>query len=183
MARATPIGLSLVGYRGAGKSTIGPIVAERLGLPFLDVDQELEARVGRSIRAIFAEQGEAAFRDYEEATLRALTEQGPSVLATGGGAVLREANRQVLRRFGPVIWLSARPEVLAQRLRADRQERPALTASGTLAEVAAVLETRLPFYREAADVTIDTTDRSPAEVAEEVVRLWRGRTREAGGMA
>ena len=92
-------GLALVGLRGTGKSTVGRILAERLGRPFADADVELAARAGRPIRAIFAELGEPGFRDLEEETLAALVAGPPLVLATGGGAVLRETNRARLREF------------------------------------------------------------------------------------
>lgn len=165
-------GLALIGARGTGKTSVGRIVADRLGLPFADADRELERRAGRTIAAIFAEQGEPAFRDLEEAILGALTAQAGLVLATGGGAVLREANRRLLRRFGWVVWLTAEPDILAGRLRSDPGSRPALTAAGTLAEVAAVLAARTPLYREVADAIVETAGRTPAEVADAVLQAW-----------
>jgi shikimate kinase len=165
-------GLALVGARGTGKTSVGRIVADRLGLPFADADQELQRRAGRSIAAIFAEPGEPAFRDLEEEVLGALAARDALVLATGGGVVLREANRRALRRFGLVVWLTAEPDVLADRLRRDAGGRPALTAAGTLAEIAAVLAARIPLYRAVADATVDTTGRTPAEVADAVLEAW-----------
>src|SRR5262245_722959 len=109
----------LIGLRGSGKTTIGRAMAERLGLPFRDADADLEARSGRSIRDIFSTDGEAAFRDLEEQTLVDLIARGPAVIATGGGVVLREANRARLRAAGKVIWLTAAPDVLWQRTQAD----------------------------------------------------------------
>jgi shikimate kinase len=170
-------GLALVGPRGTGKTTIGRILAERLGRPFLDADIELERMVGRSIAAIFAEEGEPSFRDWEERILAELTRRGPSVLATGGGVVLRPSNRQRLWAFGLVIWLRAEPEVLATRLLSDPRGlagRPALTAAGTLAEIAAVAEARAPLYREVADLVIDTGGQTPSEVADAILDAWPG---------
>ena len=170
-------GLALVGPRGTGKTTIGRILAERLGWPFLDADVELEGRVGRSIAALFADEGEPSFRDREERMLAELIGRGPSVLATGGGVVLRPSNRQRLRAFGLVAWLRAEPEVLATRMLADPRGlagRPALTAAGTLAEIAAVAEARAPLYREVADLVIDTGGRTPSEVADAVLDAWSG---------
>ncbi|HEX8202079.1 MAG TPA: shikimate kinase [Isosphaeraceae bacterium] len=164
--------LALIGARGTGKTSVGRIVADRLGLPFVDADAELERTVGRSIAAIFAEGGEAAFRDLEEETLGALTARDGLVLATGGGAVLRAANRRALREFGLVAWLMAEPGVLAERLRRDAGGRPALTEAGLLAEIAAVLEARVPLYQEVADAALDTTGLSPAEVAAVIVSVW-----------
>jgi len=170
-------GLSLIGYRGTGKSTVGRIVAGRLNRTFLDADLEIEARAGRSIPAIFSEWGEPAFRDWEERTLAELTAAHPAaVLATGGGAVLRPANRRRISEFGFVVWLTAPPWELARRLEADRRglaARPALTSAGTLEEIAQVLAVRSPFYRGLADAVLETGAMSPAEVADAILDRWR----------
>lgn len=168
-----PTGLVLVGYRGTGKSTVGRIVAGRLGRPFVDADRELERRAGRSIASIFAEEGEGAFRDLEEATLADLTARiDGAVLATGGGAILRSSNRDALRRFGVVAWLTADPESIARRISRDAAARPALTPAGTLREIADVLRDRTPLYREVADIEIATADRRPSEVADDLLDAW-----------
>lgn len=175
-------GLVLIGYRGTGKSTVGRLVADRLGRPFVDADRVLEARAGRSIAAIFADQGEAAFRDLEAAILADLTARGDgAILATGGGAILRDSNRAALRRFGVVVWLTADPEILAARLDRDRDARPALTAAGTLDEIAAVLRDRTPLYRAVADVEVATTGRDPSAVADAVLDAWDAIEPSAGG--
>src|SRR5262249_34290119 len=141
-------GLVLIGYRGTGKSTVGRILADRLDRPFLDSDREVEARSERTIPSPFSDWGELTFRDWEERTIAEITGANPgAILATGGGAVLREANRRRLRDFGLVAWLTADPAELARRLEADRPglaERPALTAAGTLEEIAQVLAARTP---------------------------------------
>jgi shikimate kinase len=169
-------GLVLIGYRGTGKTTVGRILAERSGRRFVDSDREIEARSGRSIRSIFCESGETAFRDWEEHTLADLIAEAPgAILATGGGAVLREANRRRLRDFGFVAWLTADPSELARRLEADRSglaDRPALTAAGTLDEIARVLAARTPLYRGSADAIIPTDGRGPREVAEAILGSW-----------
>lgn len=169
-------GLALVGYRGTGKSSVGRLVAARLGRPFFDADLELEARAGRPIREIFAEDGEAAFRDLEQAVLADLCTRPGIVLACGGGAVIRPSNRESLRRLGFVAWLTAPPEELARRLRADRRGlavRPALTAAGTLEEIRSVLAERTPLYEAAADAAVETLGRSTRQVATAVVAAWR----------
>jgi shikimate kinase len=173
-------GLSLVGYRGTGKTTVGRLVAARLALPFVDADHELERRAGRSIASIFAEQGEPSFRDLEQAVLEDLSTRSGLVLATGGGAILREPNRAALKRLGPVVWLTAPVEILARRLQGDRASRPPLTAAGTLAEIAAVLEVRTPLYREVADLVIDTKGRSPRRVADLILAQLGDRQRREG---
>ena len=166
-------GLVLIGYRGTGKSTVGRILAGRLGRTFLDCDLEIEARANRSVREIFVEHGEPAFRDWEERTLAELTEGRPSaVLATGGGAILREANRRRLRDFGFVAWLTAHPSVLVRRLEADRRglaERPALTSAGTLEEIVQVLRVRTPLYAQLADAVIETGEKSPEQVVDSIL--------------
>jgi shikimate kinase len=171
-------GLALIGFRGTGKSTVGRILADRLNRKFLDADLEIEARAGRSIGSIFTEWGEAVFRDREERTLAELTSTFPdAIVATGGGAVLRESNRRRIRELGFVVWLRAEPAVLARRLESDRRglvERPALTPAGTLAEIATVLEVRIPLYRELADAVLETGDKTPDEVADAILGHWEG---------
>ena len=159
------VGLALVGYRGTGKSTVGRMMGRALGRPFVDADEALEARLGRSIRSVWENEGEPAFRDREEALLAEIASQPDrKVLATGGGVVIRESNRNVLKRFGHVIWLRADPSVLADRLRDDAR-RPPLTSAGTLSEIAAVLAFREPLYRAVADTVIETDGLDPRGVA------------------
>jgi shikimate kinase len=163
-------GLALVGYRGTGKSTVGRLLASTLGRPFRDADQEFEERVGQTVRTFFEERGETAFRDEEEAVLQDMVRIPGVVLATGGGVVLREPNRGLLRKVGTVVWLTAGPEVLAERLRRDpRQERPALTGAGLFDEITSVLESRAPLYRAVADLVIDTMERTPEEVCRAIL--------------
>jgi shikimate kinase len=169
-------GLALIGYRGTGKSAVGRIVAERSRRTFLDADLEIEARAGRSIAALFHERGEACFRDWEERTLAELMERFPSaVIATGGGAVLRESNRRRIREFGCVVWLTAPPRALAQRLESDggsTPKRPALTSLGTINEIEQVLRARKPLYESLADVVVETGDQTPEQVAAVVLDFW-----------
>ncbi len=167
------LGLALVGYRGTGKSTVGRLLAERIGRPFADADRVLEARLGRPIAEFFAQNGEAAFRDEEEATLRDLLARDPgAVVATGGGVILRESNRLALRRFGFVAWLKADPATLAARLRLDPADRPALTSLGLIDEIASVLQARTPLYQEVAHAVVETDGRSPEQVADEIREQW-----------
>lgn len=169
-------GMALLGYRGTGKSTVGRIVAERAGRPFLDADLELEVRAGRPVHAIMTDEGEPVFRDWEERTLAELIEQAPTaVIATGGGVVLREQNRNHLRNFGFIVWLTAAPAELARRLQADPRglaARPPLTADGTIAEIARVLDIRAPIYQALADTVINTEGKSPEQVADAILECW-----------
>ncbi|WP_435018816.1 shikimate kinase [Tundrisphaera sp. TA3] len=170
-------GLALIGYRGTGKTSVGRIVAARTGRPFVDADQAVEARAGLTIRRIFEEQGEPAFREWESRILADLaTSHAGGILATGGGAILAPANREILKGFGFVAWLTADPETLARRLRSGRHgvaDRPALTASGTLGEIAEVLAARTPLYDETADRAIDTVRKTADQVADAVIEAWR----------
>jgi shikimate kinase len=169
-------GIALVGYRATGKSTVGRILADRLGRPFADADREVEALAGRPIRSIFVEDGEPAFRDWEARVLADLADRvAGGVLATGGGAILLEGNRKLLRDFGFVAWLTADADTLARRLRSSRRgvdDRPSLTAAGTLAEIAGVLEARTPLYRGAAHASVETAGRTAEEVADAVLEAW-----------
>lgn len=157
--------LFLIGYRGTGKTTVARLLAPRLGWDWLDADQTLEERHGRTIRQIFAEEGEASFRDKEAAVLEEVCTRERIVVATGGGVILREDNRFRLKR-GYVVWLRADAETLWQRLQQDAataQRRPNL-AQGGLEEIAQLLSRRAPLYAKCADLVVDA-DRSPEEVA------------------
>jgi len=140
---------------GSGKTTVGRQLSRRLGLPFFDSDHQIEERLGCSIREYFAREGEAAFRDVEEQVLRELA-QGPSaVVATGGGAVLREATREALRNGGQVIYLRSSPEDLYRRVRHDTQ-RPLLQVDDPMAKLRALHAERDPLYRQAAHFQVET---------------------------
>ena len=140
---------------GSGKSTVGRQLSRRLQLPFFDSDHLIEQRLGCSIREFFAREGEAAFRDIEEQVIGDLARGPDAVVATGGGAVLREANRQHLREGGRVIYLRSTPEELHRRLRHDTQ-RPLLQVEDPLAKLRALYAERDPLYREAAHFQIET---------------------------
>lgn len=172
--------ITLVGYRGTGKSTVAALVAGRLGCGWVDADAALETRLGTTIAAVVHERGEPAFRDAEAAILHELLGAEAGVLATGGGVVLREENRAILRRLGrPVIWLTAPADVIRARLAADpltAARRPALAGADPLAEVEAALAAREPLYREVADAAFDTAA-EPAEVAAAIVAWLAARDR------
>jgi shikimate kinase len=164
--------VTLIGYRGCGKSSVGRLLAERLGWPYTDADEEIERLSKQTIRQIFAERGELAFRDLEEETIARLLESEELILAAGGGAVLRELTRQRMKSAGPVVWLTASPETLIERIGKDEttaQRRPDLTSQGGLAEIRTLLEQRTPLYRSAADLQIDTEGLSPDEIADNLI--------------
>ena len=153
--KLTAESLALVGMPGCGKSTVGRHLARQLAWRFVDSDHEIEHRIGGSIRTYFERQGEAAFRDLEQQTIAALSGQAGTVLATGGGTVLREANRQALRQGGKVVYLRSTPEELFRRLRHDTQ-RPLLQVKDPLKRLRDLYRERDPLYRDAADYVIET---------------------------
>jgi shikimate kinase len=165
--------LFLIGYRGSGKTTVAAALAQRLAWPWIDADAEIERRAGRSIQQIFADAGEPAFRDLESAVVADLARGDRHVIALGGGAVLRDENRQALEGRGTVIWLTAPPETLLARISADpatRERRPNLTSAGGLAEIRSLLAARTPLYAALANLTIDAGSRPADEIAAEIVR-------------
>lgn len=145
----------LVGMPGSGKSTVGRSLAHRMQLPFADSDAAIEQRLGCAIRDYFDREGEAAFRDVEQAVIDELTQGPPGVLATGGGAVLRPLNRQHLNERGTVIYLRSSPETLFRRLRHDTK-RPLLQVDDPLARLRALYAERDPLYRQCAHFVLDT---------------------------
>lgn len=147
--------LYLVGLMGAGKTTVGRLLAKHYGCTFYDSDHEIEARTGVKIPVIFEIEGEAGFRKREEAMIAELTALSGIVLATGGGAVLSAANREQLKKNGVVIYLRGSPEHLHERTRSDRN-RPLLQTGDPLARLRELYSQRDPLYREVADIVVDT---------------------------
>lgn len=159
--------ISLVGLPGSGKSTVGRQLARRLQLHFSDSDQVIEQRIGCPIREYFEREGETSFRDIEEQVLDELTQQS-GVLSTGGGAVLRDANRQRLHARGKVVYLKSTPEELMRRLRHDTQ-RPLLQVGDPLQRLRELYAVRDPLYRETAHFVIDTGRPSVATLVNMIV--------------
>jgi shikimate kinase len=160
----------LIGYRGSGKTIVARLLAERLGWDWLDADTLLEALHQRTIRQIFADEGEVGFRDKESAILTELAGRERIVIATGGGIVLRPQNREKLQS-GRVVWLTADAETLWQRINADAstaERRPNLSVGG-MAEVEQLLQVREPLYRECAHLAVSTMNRTPAQVADAIL--------------
>ena len=147
--------IALVGMPGCGKSTVGRHLARQLGWRFVDSDHEIERQIGGSIRTFFEQQGEAAFRDLEQQMIAKLTQQTEMVLATGGGAALRQANRRALKAGCKVVYLRSTPEELFRRLRHDTQ-RPLLQVKDPLKRLRDLFHERDPLYRDVADFLIET---------------------------
>jgi shikimate kinase len=156
----------LVGFMGSGKTTVGQAVAERLGLPFVDLDRWIEARSGRSVPEIFSLEGEEGFRKREsEALAEVVSQNDEGVIATGGGAFTVEANRILMKKSGTVVWLDVPAEELLLRIGAG--SRPLWT---TPEEVRRLHERRRSIYRE-ADHHLDLSNAEPPEAAERLHRL------------
>ena len=175
MSLGAPPLIILLGPRGSGKSSIGRLLAERLDVQFLDLDEQIQRQTGRRIAEIFADVGDPGFREVESAALKAALSSGAGVIATGGGVVLREPNRELLQHTPAMrVFLTAPAAILWHRVRADPhtvESRPALTRMSGEAEIRHVLEHRLPFYEQLATCTIDTSLHAPAEVVEEIMKM------------
>lgn len=157
--------LFLIGLMGAGKSTLGRQLARRLDLPFVDADHELELRTGVAIATIFEVEGESSFRDREQAVIAELIQRKNIVLATGGGAILRQVNRDALAQNGTVVYLHAQPDALWERVR-NARHRPLLQTADPKARLSELYAQRDALYREIADHVIES-DR------DEVLRFGR----------
>lgn len=158
----------LIGLMGAGKSTVGRLLARRLGKTFIDTDHEIEKRNGVTIPLIFEIEGEDGFRKREQEVLADLAQEPDVVLSTGGGIVLRPENREVLRNQGFVVYLSARPELLAERTRHDKS-RPLLNVADPLARLRELHAIRDPLYREVAHAIVETGRGAPQHVVQAIV--------------
>ncbi|HWI65602.1 MAG TPA: shikimate kinase [Symbiobacteriaceae bacterium] len=168
--------LVLIGMMGAGKSTVGRLVAGALHRPFIDTDMIVEVRAGKLIREIFAEGGEGEFRLRETEAIREAVAFAGSVIATGGGAVLSPVNRELLRESAFVVWLDAEPEELYRRaMRQGAAARPLLNGPDPLAVLRQRRAERAEAYQQTAHIRINAGGRSPEETAAEVTRLLLAR--------
>jgi len=164
--------VTLIGYRGSGKSSVAAPLGRRLGWNWIDADAEIERRAGRTIRQIFSEQGEPHFRGLERQILAELLGQDRLVVAAGGGAVLNAHMRDEMHAAGPVVWLRASADLLQRRINSDQstaERRPDLTVSGGHREIVELLAQREPLYRECATVTIETDNLSVDEIVDSVL--------------
>ena len=160
--------LCLVGLPGSGKTTVGRQLARRLQLRFVDSDQVIEQRLRCSIRDYFEREGEESFREVEQTVIDELTQTGPCVLSTGGGAVIRSANRRHMHQRGKVVYLNSSPDELIRRLRHDTT-CPLLQTGDPLARLRELYAARDPLYREAAHFVIETGRPSVATLVNMIV--------------
>ncbi|MFZ0245396.1 shikimate kinase [Candidatus Binatus sp.] len=175
--------LILTGFMATGKSSVGPLVARRLGWEFVDVDSVIVAQAGKPIAQIFADHGEARFRRLEREVVAHLTGDRrrcplchgphPEVISTGGGVLLDESNCAALKRAGVIVCLTAQPEVVAARVERSKTRRPKLTEGGksTLARIKELMDERVDAYAR-ADVQIDTSDLTVDQLADQVIAAF-----------
>ena len=162
----------LIGYRGCGKTTVGRLLASRLGRPFIDTDTLIEEGTGATIRELFSDGAEQAFRDLESEVVAEVARRDHQIISTGGGVVLREPNVAALQRNGKLFWLTASAESLWQRILGDQSRlanRPAVDRARGLQTVVDALAVRQPLYARSADIVLDTEGRSPEELANEIL--------------
>ena len=164
--------LVLIGYRGTGKSTVGALLEERLGMRYVCMDNEITKRAEMSIPEIVAQSGWQTFRDMESDLTKELTSQDGLIIDTGGGVIERQENVAALRVNSLVFWLHASVESITSRIQGD-SSRPALVAGKTFVEeIAEVLSRREPLYMAAAHHDIDANDTTPDQVAESIIKIW-----------
>ncbi len=170
---ADPKNIFLVGLMGAGKTSVGRMLAKRMNKDFYDADAEIERATGVKIQVIFDIEGESGFRAREEKVIERLTAMHDIVLATGGGAILLPANRARLKQHGRVIYLRATPEDLWKRTRRDRN-RPLLQTANPLAKLKELHAQRDPLYSEVADLVVDTGAQSVGTLTTHIQQLLMG---------
>lgn len=165
----------LVGLMGAGKTSVGRRLADKLGIPFVDADHEIEAAAGKTIKEIFADHGEPYFRDGERKVIQRLIGNGAQVLATGGGAYMNDETRACIRDHGVSVWLNAPLPLLMKRV-LKRQDRPLLQADDPEKVMRDLIERRYPVYAQ-ADVTVESRDVQHGQMVNDVIRAlaqWSG---------
>jgi shikimate kinase len=173
--------ISLIGLPAVGKSTVGRRLARRLGFAFTDCDGLLEQRFQQRIRDFFETEGEQRFRDAESAMLEELMSSVDTVIATGGGAILRAANRELLRRHTTCVYLRAHPDALLGRLQRDTK-RPLLQVADPAARLRELNDERDPLYREAASIEVETRGKSLDMIVDAIIQsLPEGAASPASG--
>jgi len=170
------VNVAIFGFMGVGKSSVGRLVAEDLGMEFVDLDETIVADAGMEIPSIFRERGEKGFRELEKEATRMIAARDGVVIACGGGTVLDEDNLKALRRNSKMILLTADPETILRRVEADGDTRPLLSAEEKVEPIARLLGQRMSRYLEAADKAVDTNGKTQAQVAREIIEyLGEGR--------
>ena len=165
----TPPNIILTGYRATGKSSVGKLLASRLSFDFIDMDKVIEAKEGQTINSMVADKGWPYFRQKEQQLLEVLITKSDQIIATGGGAILRQDLWPKIMNAGLVVWLTANTETICGRLAGDNKtssQRPSLTGCGTEQEVATVLAEREPLYKAGSHIAVDTGTTNMEEISE-----------------
>lgn len=161
-------GITLIGFMGAGKTTVGKLLSAETGMEHIDFDDKIVEEIGMTIQEYFDLNGEAAFREKETKVLRKYIDHN-YVISTGGGIVMREENRELLKAMAPVIYLETTPEVFIPRLKNDHTTVRPLVVSKSPDEIKEVFEPRITFYKEAASMIVSTDQRTPDEIVKEII--------------
>lgn len=161
--------LFFIGFMGVGKTSVSAALGRMLKLPVIEMDQQIARQEGMTIPEIFAQKGEGHFRRCETALLEGLAAGSTCLVSCGGGAAMRQENVAAMRRCGTVVLLTARPEVILERVK-DSDQRPLLQGRKNVADIAALMAQRRSAYEVAADVTVDTSDLTIEEVCRAVLR-------------
>ncbi len=164
----------LIGFRGTGKSTVGRLLADRLERDFIDSDKHIEGSTGKTIKCIFEEDGEEGFRKIEAGTIAELSKEDNKIISAGGGVVLKEENVRNLKNNGFLVLLEATPEIIHNRITQDKetaQQRPSLTDKKPLDEIKHLIEQREHTYKNAADITINTSHSSCEDIVNEIITM------------
>ena len=161
----------LEGFMGCGKTTVSELLSDALELELIDTDEVIQETEGKTINEIFESEGEASFRNMETELLETICSEHwrEFVISLGGGMPIREENRNILRKIGKVVFLKARPETIYERVK-DDTNRPLLRTEDPLSKIRELLDQRLAFYEDAADIVIDTDDKDPLEITKEIIK-------------
>lgn len=169
--------ITLIGFRGTGKSTIGKLLANHLKMDFIDTDEYIVNVTGNTITDIFLKKGEEEFRSLEAEAVAIVSKVDNQIIAAGGGVILNNKNVKNLKRNGTLVLLKATPEIIHKRLSLDRKsadQRPSLTGKEALDEIKHLIKKRAPLYDNAADHTVDTSHKSREEIIDEIIMFIEG---------
>lgn len=172
MSKGINSNIFLIGFMGAGKSTIAKALQRELGFPLVEMDQRIVEEQGMSINDIFAQYGEAHFRDIESQLVVDLGEQEPSIVSCGGGVVVRPENTQNMKKSGRIVFLKATPQTIYERVK-NSTDRPILNGHMNVEYIAQLMEKRRALYEEAADITIQTDGKTREQICEEIIGKLR----------
>jgi len=161
--------VALIGFMGTGKTVVGEILADKLGKQFIELDALIEKKAGKSIPAIFRDDGEIRFREMEIEATREVAGKKNTVIACGGGVVLNKINIDRLRKESLIVYLTASPQIILERTSNDAEERPLLKVASPRLTIRELLRFRKPFYERAADIKIDTSKLDIDAVVEQII--------------